>query len=161
MTFKSGKSGNPRGKRPGTKNKRLALLQSNDVRLQKKVLSMALAGDISAMKIIADRLWPRLRAQAPLISIDTASNDIAEQGRQIIDSALSGNITVDAGRDLLTALYAQGKIVELAEFEDRIKALENHQTLPPWKTESSKRELRLITDQELLPMRGKRRRLTK
>ena len=157
MTFKKGNPGRPQG----SKNKKLEFLRSSDVQLQKKLLAMALSGDIGALKIISDRLWPKLRAEAALISIDTTSNDIAELGRQIIDSALSGNITVDVLKDLLTSLYAQGKIVELVEFEDRIKALENHQTLPPWKTESSKRELRLITDQELLPMRGKRRRLTK
>ena len=159
MTFKAGKSGNPRGKRPGTRNKRLALLQSKDVDLQKKLLSMALAGDISALKIIADRLWPKLRAQAEFVEIDVTSNDLSEQGRTIIDAALSGEITVDAGRDLLTAIYAQGKIVELAEFEGRLKALEQHRDLPPW--ESPKPELRLISDQEILPMRGNKKRIEK
>ena len=120
---------------------------------------MALSGDIGALKIIADRLWPRLRAEAAIVSIDATSNDLAEQGRKIIDAALSGKITTDVLRDLLTALYAQGKIVELAEFEDRIKALEQHRELPPW--EADYRSVKLITDQKLLPMRGKRRRLTK
>ena len=52
MTFQSGKSGNPRGKKPGTKNKRLALLQSNDVKqLQRKVSRRwRLSGDIGALE---------------------------------------------------------------------------------------------------------------
>ena len=157
MTFKKGNAGRP----VGSRNKKLELLRSSDLELQRKVLDMALAGDIGALKLIADRLWPRLRAEAAHISIDVVANDLAEQGRAIIDAALSGQITVDVGRDLLTSLYAQGKIAELAEFEERIKSLEQHRDVAPWKSESSKRELRLITDRELLPMRGKRKRLTK
>ena len=158
MTFKSGKSGNPRGKKPGTKNKRLELLQSKDVQLQKKLVAMALSGDIGALKIIADRLWPRLRAEAAFISIDSRSDDLAEQGRKIIDAALSGEITTDVLRDLLTSLYAQGKIVELAEFEQRLKQLEQHRDVAPWEIEH--RPVKLITDQKL-PMRGKQRRKLK
>ena len=161
MTFTSGKSGNPRGKRPGTKNKRLQLFRASDVKLQRKVLDMALSGDLGALKIVADRLWPKLRAEAAVVSIDVASNDLAEQGRRVIDATLRGEISTDVLRDLLTGLYAQGKIVELAEFEARIKTLEQRHELPPWGIESSKRELHLVTDQEILPMRSKGKRLKK
>ena len=157
MAFQKGKSGNPRGKKPGTKNKTLQLFRSSDEQLQRKVLEMALSGDLGAMKIVADRLWPRLRAEAAMLSIDTTSNDLAEQGRQIIAAALSGKITTDVLRDLLTSLYAQGKIVELADFEDRLKVLEQHRDIPPW--EFDHRPVQRLTDQKLLPMRGQRKRL--
>ena len=122
---------------------------------------MALAGDIGALKIIADRLWPRLRAEAAGVSIDIVSNDLAKQGKAVIDAALHGKITVDVGRDLLTALYAQAKIAELAEFEVRIKSLEERHELPPWGSEASKPEMRLITEQKKLPMRGNAKRRNK
>ena len=157
MKFQKGNPGRP----IGSKNKRLALLQSSDEQLQRKLLEMALSGDIGALKLIADRLWPRLRAEAAIVSIDTTSNDISEQGRTIIDSALSGNITVDAGRDLLAALFAQAKIVEAAEFEERLKALEGHRDIAPWERVSGKPKLRSITETEKLPIRGKHRRRTK
>ena len=155
MAFQKGKSGNPRGKKPGTKNKTLQLFRSSDEQLQRKVLEMALSGDLSAMKIVADRLWPRLRAEAALISIDSKSDDLAEQGRRVIDAALHGKITVDVGRDLLAAFFAQAKIVEAAEFEARLNKLEEHRDIAPWEIEH--RPTRLLTDQKL-PMRGKRRR---
>ena len=158
MAFQKGKSGNPRGKKPGTKNKTLQLFRSSDEQLQRKVLEMALSGDLAAMKIVADRLWPRLRAEAAHISIDVVSNDVAEQGRAIIDAALSGKITTDVGRDLLASLYAQAKIVEAAEFEARLNKLEEHRDIAPWEIEH--RPTRLLTDQKL-PMRGKRRRKLK
>ena len=155
MSFKKGNAGRP----VGSKNKKLEFLRSSDERLQKKLVSMALSGDIGALKIIADRLWPRLRAEAAHISIDTTSNDLAGQGRQIIDAALSGKITVDVLKDLLASLYAQAKIVEAAEFEERLKALEEHRDVAPWEIEH--RPVKLITDQEKLPMRGNKRRIEK
>ena len=91
------------------------------------------------------------------MSIDVVSNDIAEQGRSVIDAALRGEITVDVGKDLLAALFAQSKIVELAELEERLRQLEGHHIAPPW--ELAEPKMRLITDQEKLPMRGKKRKL--
>ena len=59
MKFQKGNAGRP----VGSKNKKLEFLRSHDARLQEKLLEMALAGDIGALKIIADRLWPRLSEQ--------------------------------------------------------------------------------------------------
>ena len=151
MVFKRGNPGRPKG----SKNRRLELLRSNDVKLQKKVLDLAMEGDAAALKIIADRLWPRIRAQAAAIKIDAISDNIAEQGRKIIDAALTGEVTTDVLRDLLTALYAQGKLIELTEFESRLKALEDSSEAPPWETGSAEPKL---TKSEHLPIRGKRRR---
>ena len=153
MSFKKGNAGRP----VGSRNKKLELLRSNDEQLQRKVLDMALAGDISAIKIIADRIWPRLRAEAAGVSIDVVSNDLAKQGRSVIDAALHGKITVDAGRDLLAALFAQAKIIEAAEFEERLKVLEGHRDIGPWEFDHRP----VLTGQKKLPMRGKRKRLTK
>ena len=154
MKFQKGNPGRP----VGSKNKKLEFLRSHDVRLQEKLLEMALAGDIGALKIIADRLWPRLRAEAAGVSIDVVSNDLAKQGRSVIDAALHGKITVDAGRDLLAALFAQAKIVEAAEFEDRLKELEGHRDIPPWEVN---RPVQCLNAQEKLPMRSRTRRRLK
>ena len=154
MKFQKGNPGRP----AGAKNKKLEFLRSNDEQLQRKVVAMALAGDVGALKIIADRIWPRLRAEAALISIDCKSDDLSEQGRTIIDAGLRGEISTDVLRDLLTAIYAQGKIVELAEFEGRLKALEQHRTAPPWEVD---RPVQRLKPSEKLPMRGKGKRLRK
>ena len=154
MTFKKGNAGRPKG----SKNRKLQLLQSSDEQLQRKVLDMALAGDISAIKIIADRIWPRLRAEAAIVSIDCKSDDLSEQGRSVIDAGLSGKISTDVLRDLIAGLFGQAKIMELAEFEERLKALEQHRIAPPWEVD---RPVQRLNDQELLPIRGKGKRLKK
>jgi hypothetical protein len=150
MPFKPGQSGNPAGRKPGTKNRKLELLRSHDAKLQKKVLDMALKGDPAALKIVADRLWPRLRAQAPPVSIDAKSDDLVATGKRVIDAALSGQITTDLLRDLLGALYLQGQITELTEFERRLRELEERAgDTPPWAAPEPS---------EKLPIRGRKRR---
>jgi len=151
---KPGQPGNP-GRPKGSKNKRLEFLRSHDKKLQKKVLDMAMEGDVAALKIIADRLWPRIRAQAASVVIDAVGEGIADQGRKIIDAALSGEVTPDVLRDLLMALYAHGRLIEMTELESRLRQLEKLDGKPPW--ESSPNEEKPVVT-EKLPLRGKRRR---
>lgn len=161
MTFKPGQSGNPAGRKPGTKNRKLEFLRSNDGKLQKKVLDMAMDGDVAALKIIADRLWPRLRAQPEPVNIESNSEDIAAQSRSAIDAALSGEITSDVLRDLLTAMYAHGRLIELTELEQRLAALEKSKHLAPWERRKELSPWQEESDDEesdRLPIRGKRRR---
>ena len=148
MAFKPGQSGNPRGKKPGTKNKKLELFRSNDEKLQRKVLDMALDGDVAMLKIVADRLWPRLRSEAMPVIVKTKSADIASQGAAIINAALAGKLTPDVLRDLLGALADQARLVEFTEIESRLQALENQDHVIPWAQRS----------EDKLPIRGRKRR---
>ena len=150
MAFKPGQSGNPGGKKPGTKNKKLELFRSNDDKLQRKVLDMALDGDVAMLKIVADRLWPRLRPEAMPVIVKTKSADIASQGAAIINAALAGKLTPDVLRDLLSALADQARLIEFTEIEARLQALEGQEPAAPWELRSEPR----------LPLRGKKRRLS-
>lgn len=146
MAFQKGNPGRPQG----SKNKKLALLQSHDEELQKMVLKMALDGDQTALRICADRLWPRIRSEAMPINVETKSASLSDMGGAVIAAALCGEIPTGTLRDVLVALYGQAKIVEATELEERIAALENHKDLPPWIKRS---------ERERLPIRGKRRKL--
>src|SRR4051812_21410410 len=66
MPFKKGRSGNPRGKPKGAKDKRTALrglLQPHERELVQKAVDLALAGDTTALRMCMDRLMPPLRAR--------------------------------------------------------------------------------------------------
>lgn len=150
MTFKKGQSGNPAGRKPGTRNRKIELLRSNDVRLQKKVLRMALKGDQTALRICADRLWPRIRPEAAPVRVDATSSKLSDQGAAVVDATLSGVLGPDTARDLLSALADLARLNELTEIEERLQALEGMKQAPPWEKKP------LV---EKLPIRGKRRRL--
>ena len=145
--WQPGRSGNPKGRPKGTRDKRLALLLSNEKKLQRKLVKMALAGDHRALQICADRLWPKLRPEALPVRIQADGSDLATQGQAIIASALSGQLTPDVLRHLLSALADQARLVEFTEIEGRLQALETKPAAPPWQTVQQEREL--------LPIRGK------
>ena len=148
--FKKGQSGNPAGRPKGSRDKRLALMLSNEKALQRKLVKMALGGDVAAMRIIADRLWTRLRPEAVPVRVTTPSSGLAQQGAAIIDAALSGQLTPDVLRDLLSALANQARLIEFTEIEARLQALEGQKPVAPWERRSD--------DKLPLRVRGRKRR---
>lgn len=156
MVWKKGQSGNPKGSRKGRRDERLAYMTSNDQALQKKVVDMAIDGDMRALKIIADRLWPRLRAESRPIAIDPKSGDLLQQGRALIDKALEGELPANLLLEMLKALHAQASLEEMVMLEQRIRTLEEQvDEPPPWLDPQP--ELPGAPKQKL-PMRSKRRR---
>ncbi len=148
MAFKKVQSGNPAGRPKGARDKRLSLLLSNEKRLQRKLVQLGLKGDMRAMQLCVDRLWPRLRPEALPVIVKTKSSGIASQGAQIINAALAGKLTPDVLRDLLGALADQARLVEFTEIESRLQALENQDHVIPWAQRS----------EDKLPIRGRKRR---
>ena len=146
--FKKGQSGNPAGRPKGSRDKRLALMLSNEKALQRKLVKMALGGDVAAMRIIADRLWTRLRPEALPVRVESKSAGLASQGAAIIEAALSGKLTPDVLRDLLSALANQARLIEFTEIEARLQALEGQEPVAPWERRSNGK----------LPIRGRKKR---
>jgi hypothetical protein len=64
--FENGRSGNPAGRRPGSRNKAVtlaaaALLAGESEALTRKAVEPALAGDPTAMRLFIERLLPPCR----------------------------------------------------------------------------------------------------
>lgn len=137
-TPKPGQPGNP-GRPKGAKGKKLQYLESHREELLEKLVKLALKGDPTSLRLCIDRLVPRLRAVAVPVQVRSDSDDLADQGRELIKSALAGEITADVLRDLFTALYAQGRLVELVELEARLTSLEKRSDAPPWKSKEQGR----------------------
>lgn len=151
MAWKAGQSGNPAGRPKGTRDWRLSISQSKQAKLKRKLISMALNGDMRAMQLVADRLWPRIRPQALPVQVDAAGSDLASQGSAIIAAALAGNLTPDVLRDLLSALADQARLVEFTAIEERLQKLESQTDAPPWAAKP---------ERELLPLRSRKHRRT-
>jgi hypothetical protein len=92
-------------------------------------VNLAKGGDVQVAKVLIDRVCPPLRPQALAINLP-ANGSLAEQGSEIIRATMTGQIPPDIGNQLITALAAQSKIIEVEELTKRIEALEELQNEP-------------------------------
>jgi hypothetical protein len=128
--FAKGRSGNPSGRPLGSRNHATLLMESllegQGEELTRKAIEMALAGDITAMRLCLDRLIPP-RKDRPihlgLASIETAQQ-ISLAMTKVAAAIGEGEITPTEGETLANILVTQKSIVETADLERRIDELE-------------------------------------
>jgi len=127
MTFPKGESGNPAGRPPGIRDKRTAmrdLLTPHAEDLVAKVVELALAGDSTALRICIDRLIPPAKARGDPVNLPSPTDSLANNGRNVIQSLAEGNLTPEEAGEVMQALTAQARIVEIDEIEKRVATLE-------------------------------------
>jgi hypothetical protein len=122
--FKPGQSGNPGGRPKGTTSALRQLLAPAAPELINKAVTLALAGDVGAIRLCMERLLPPLRPQDEVISIERLSGTLAEQGQRILNAMAEGKFSPDQAAKLLQALAGQARLVESDELEKRISILE-------------------------------------
>jgi len=126
MKFQAGQSGNPSGKPVGSKDKRTALrelLNPHAPALVEKAVQKALEGDTSALKLCLDRCIAPLRSTTGSVAIESGGS-LPERGQKTLDAIYTGEIDALTGSALLGALADQAKLVEMTEFEERLRKLE-------------------------------------
>jgi hypothetical protein len=126
--FKPGKSGNPAGrpagKTPGAQIRKA--IEKRQDEILKAVIDAAIAGDLTACKMLLDRITPPLKPVAAQIALSVPEGaGLSEQGAAVVMAALSGQIPPDIGSQLITALAAQSKIIEMQEMAERLERIEN------------------------------------
>src|SRR5512144_1498057 len=129
MPFKPGQSGNPKGRAPGVSIKRTELrneLELHRLDLIRKVVSMALEGDTTAMKLCLERICPPLKSrEEPVILPMPADTTLSQQGAIILQAMAEGTLAPDSAARLLQAMVGQARLVEIDELTRRIEALES------------------------------------
>lgn len=129
MKFQAGQSGNPSGKPVGSKDKRTALrelLNPHAPALVEKAVQKALEGDTSALKLCLDRCIAPLRSTTGSVAIESGGS-LPERGQKTLDAIYTGEIDALTGSALLGALADQAKLVEMTEFEERLRKLEEQE----------------------------------
>jgi len=123
MSFKKGQSGNPSGRpKQDTANLKPLLAQHGESVLQ-KVIDAALEGDLTACKLVLDRLYPAIKSQAMPVNIPVGET-LPETGNNIVTETMTGNVPPDIGASLITALSNQAKLVEFTELSQRLERIE-------------------------------------
>lgn len=127
--FKPGKSGNPKGRPVGIIDRRTKwrdTLRAELPDLLKRLVVLARAGDVQALKLILDRVAPPLRPQAEPVEIPAVATAVSlgAKARAVLDALGAGQLTADSAADVLAALGSIARIVEHDELAARIAALE-------------------------------------
>jgi hypothetical protein len=107
--FKKGFSGNPAGRPRGSTNKATAFrveLERHGPAVLEVVVNAALKGDLTAARIVIDRICAPLRAVDSPVSIESegVGDALADLSKSIVRAALDGKITPAVARTLAAAL---------------------------------------------------------
>ena len=128
--FKPGQSGNPAGKPKGTRNKTTlameAILEADAEAMTRKLVKMANAGDITAMRICMDRLYPARRDRAvtfDLPKIETAA-DLMKATQAIMEAVATGELTPLEADAVSRTVESHVKAIEVTDLMRRLEALE-------------------------------------
>jgi hypothetical protein len=128
--FQKGRSGNPGGKAPGTRNRATmaaqVLLDGEAEALTRKAVGLALAGDLTALRLCLERIVPPRKDRAVEVAVPEIKEaaDAPAAVAAILAAIASGEITIAEGKDLSAVVEAFRKAAEIEELERRIAALE-------------------------------------
>lgn len=126
MPWPKGTSGNPEGRRTGQTAMLRQMLDPHLPELVSRVLLMALSGDVTAQRLLLDRVWPALKAESAPVTLPELNLDspLVTQGKQILAAVAAGDIAPDVGAQLMAGVAALAGLKSVDELEARIKALE-------------------------------------
>lgn len=128
MTWAKGSSGNPSGRPKGALGKTTELrhmIMDKCPAIIEKLLESALNGDVQASKLLLDRSIATVRPESLPVSFQLPENgNLRETGEVVLKLMSEGGITPDQANTILGALNVQCRIIEIADLERRLDALE-------------------------------------
>lgn len=124
--WKSGESGNPAGRKPGTGQ--VASLRADIAKqvpaIIERLTAAALSGDVGAARLLLERAIAPLKAQEVAAPVRLPDGTLTEQGRAVMDATASGDLAPGQAAALLTALGTLARLTETDELAVRVSALE-------------------------------------
>ncbi|MDD2809445.1 DUF5681 domain-containing protein [Rhodoferax sp.] len=125
--WKPGKSGNPKGRTPGTCDvpKLRAAIAARVPEILNKLLELALEGDTGAARLLLERAIAPLKSIEPTQPITLPDGSLTDQGRAVLTAVAAGALAPGQGSQLIAAIGALARVAEIDELEKRMTALEN------------------------------------
>jgi hypothetical protein len=128
--WRPGQSGNPRGRAQGSRHRVSAavqnLLEGEGEAHTRKCIELAMAGDITALRLCLDRILPPRRDRhVPfrLPRLEKASDSL-EAVRVLADGVADAEITPAEASELQKLVDGFNRALELAEIEQRLSVVE-------------------------------------
>jgi Family of unknown function (DUF5681) len=131
MAFHKGESGNPAGRRRGSRNRTTILMQSlleaDGEALARKAIDLAKGGDLAALRMCMDRLVPARKHEpiaVDLPRLDTAA-DTVTAASTIVAAVAAGELAPSEAADIAKVVDIYVRALATQEFEERLAKLEN------------------------------------
>jgi hypothetical protein len=129
MRFEKGQSGNPAGRPPGSRNKATILgesiFQGEAEAIIRKAIEKAMEGDMTAIRLCLERVFPRLRDRATMFDlppINGAPEALAAL-TSIVAGVSGGELTAAEGSELSRLVDHYLRALEAKDFEQRLHKL--------------------------------------
>ena len=133
--FPKGRSGNPAGRRFGSRNKATIaaqqLLAGEAEALTRKAVEAALAGDPTAMRLCLERILPRERAVKFALPPIKSAADIAQTMGAVTAALAEGLITPGEAQAVARVVTIFVQTIETSDFDQRLQILEARQAEAP------------------------------
>jgi hypothetical protein len=129
--FVKGRSGNPAGRRFGSRNKATLasqnLLSDEAEALTRRAVEAALAGDPTAMRICLDRILPRERAVKFTLPPIRSAADVGEAMGAVTAALAQGLITPGEAQAIARVVTTFVQMIETSDFDRRLRLIEARQ----------------------------------
>ena len=125
--FAPGNPGKPTGSRHRATMAALALLDGEAETLTRQAVTMALAGDVAALRLCLERIAPPRKdvpAAFALPAVATAKDAAAAAGA-VLGAVAGGDLTPTEGTHIMALIEVYRRTLETTELEGRVTALEN------------------------------------
>ena len=132
MQFTKGVSGNPAGRPKGIKDKRHRYSEAIDSMIPQvldSVFQRAIAGDMTAAKMLLDRTLPNKRPEQERVENSHTGNNPSD-AQNVLRSVLDGEVSPGVGASLLSSMTSVLKAIEFDDLAKRIEALEGRTNEP-------------------------------
>lgn len=132
--FEPGKSGNPQGRPKGSRNQATVLaeelLDGEAEALTRKLINKALEGDTTALRLCLDRLLAPRRERKVSFQLPTIETvaDAVRASSSVIAECAAGNLSPGEASEITDLISSHIRLVETAEFEAKLAALEKGQS---------------------------------
>jgi hypothetical protein len=128
--FQKGRSGNPAGRRPGSRNKATIaaakLLAGEAEGLTRKAVEAAFAGDAMALRLCVERILPVCRERPVKFKLPPIESpaDIAACMKAVTSALAGGEITPGEAGRIAGVVDTFVRAIETSDFEQRLQELE-------------------------------------
>lgn len=129
-TFAKGSSINPHGRPKGARNRStmaaLAIMEADAETISRKAVDLALAGDLTAIRLVLERLVSPARDRPIQIEIPRMSvaSDLVAASDAIAAAVADASLTPSEGAAISTLVANTAKAIEVAQIDERLKIVE-------------------------------------